>query len=372
LNNTSRIAYAVRPLIDFPHPDSYLVYPFVTLETNFIDGNMPRLSFVARYLDDQAAVLSVGYKETPNSISLEGQLWRQRFPHPDMTTSLQISDRLGARRLLVDTTLTLDESHQQYRIPANRFSLGYQVAFLEEQETFQGDPVPADTFPSTGRIHSLLLGYQRDVRVPPAAGAPLNVLAEPLAYGYALRLQVEIASKLLGSTEPDFQQVQWEASEFLRLGNQTWLQLRIFGGWSAGTVPFQSKLTLAGVQAVRGYPYRLRFLGDRLLGGTLGLRFPVLRDVRLEVPGRLFALRSVHVSPFIDAGWRWDIGEELTQKRLRSGVGLRLIARLGLASLFRFETAVDIAYPLDAQGRREGEGLQVWLRFQSTARAGVH
>lgn len=372
LNNTSRIAYAVRPFIDFPHPDSYLVYPFVTLETNFIDGNMPRLSFVARYLDDQAAVLSVGYKETPNSVSLEGQLWRQRFPHPDMTTFLRVSDRLGARRLSVDTALTIDESHQQYRIPANRFSLGYQVAFLDGQDTFQGDPVPADTFPSTGRIHSLLLGYQRDVRVPPAAGAPLNVLAEPLAYGYALRLQVEIASKLLGSTEPDFQQVQWEASEFLRLGNQTWLQLRIFGGWSAGTVPFQSKLTLAGVQAVRGYPYRLRFLGDRLLGGTLGLRFPVLRDVRLEVPGRLFALRSVHVSPFIDAGWRWDIGEDVTQKRLRSGVGLRLIARLGLASLFRFETAVDIAYPLDAQGRREGEGLQVWLRFQSTARAGVH
>jgi hemolysin activation/secretion protein len=372
LNNTSRINYAVRPLFDFPHPESYLIYPFVTLETNFIDGNMPRVSLVARYLDDQAAVFSVGYKETPNRVSLEGQLWRQRFPHPDMTTFLSVSDRLGARRLTVDTSLTLDETHRQYRIPANRFSLGYQVAFLDGQETFQGEPIPTDTFPSSGRVHSLLLGYQRDVRVPPAAGAPLNVLAEPLTYGYALRLQVEIASKLLGSSEPDFQQVRWEASEFLRLGNQTSLQLRVFGGWSAGTVPFQSKLTLAGVQAVRGYPYRLRFLGDRLLGGTLGLRFPILRDVRLEMPGRLFALRSVHLSPFIDAGWRWDIGEDLTQKRLRSGVGLRLIARLGLASLFRFETAVDIAYPLDAQGRSEGEGLQVWLRFQSTAHAGVH
>jgi hypothetical protein len=372
LNNTSRIAYAVRPLIDFPHPDSYLLYPFVTLETNFIDGNMPRVSFVARYLDDQAAVFSVGSKESPNRISLEGQLWRQRFPHPDMTTGLSVSDRLGARRVSVDTSLTLDETHQQYRIPANRFTLGYQVAFLEEQETFQGDPVPADTFPSTGRLHSLLFGYERDVRVPPAAGAPVNVLAEPLAYGYALRLQVEIASKYLGSTEPDFQQLRWEASDFLRLGNQTWLQLRVFGGWSAGTVPFQSKLSLSGVQTVRGYPYRLQFLGDRLLGGTVGLRFPLLRDVRLEMPGRLFALRSVHLSPFIDAGWRWDIGESLTQKSLRSGVGLRLIVQLGLASLFRFETAVDIAHPLDAQGRREGEGLQVWLRFQSTARAGVY
>jgi hemolysin activation/secretion protein len=314
----------------------------------------------------------VGYKETPNAVSVEGQLWRQRFPHPAMTTALSVTDRLGARRVSVDTSLVLDESHRQHRIPANRFSLGYQVAFLDRQETFQGDPVPDDTLPSTGRLHSLLLGYQRDVRVPPAFGAPLNVLAEPFAYGYALRLQVEIASKHLGSSRPDFQQVRWEASDFLRLGNQTWLQLRLFGGWSAGTVPFQSKLTLAGVQAVRGYPYRLRFLGDHLLGGTLGLRFPVLRDVRMEAPGRLFVLRSVHLSPFIDAGWRWEMGQEFTQTRLRSGVGLRLIASLGLASLFRFETAIDIAHPLDAQGRHEGEGLQVWLRFQSTAHAGVH
>lgn len=372
LNNTSRIAYAVRPLIDFPHLDSYLIYPSVTLETNFIDGNLPRVSLIARYLDDQAAVFSVGYKETPNAVSLEGQLWRQRFPHPAMTTVLSVNDHLGARRLSVDTSLVLAESHRRHRIPANRFSLGYQVAFLDRQETFQGDPVPADAFPSTGRLHSLLLSYQRDVRVPPAFGAPVNVLAEPLAYGYVLRLQAEIASKLLGSSQPDFQQVRWEASEFLHLGNQTWLQLRLFGGWSAGTVPFQSKLTLAGVQAVRGYPYRLRFLGDRLLGGTLGLRFPVLREVRLEAPGRLFVLRSVHLSPFIDAGWRWDIGEELTQTRLRSGVGLRLIAGLALASLFRFEAAIDIAHALDAQGQREGEGLQVWLRFQSTAHAGVH
>lgn len=29
LTNTSRIAYAVRPLIDFPHLDSYLLYPWM-------------------------------------------------------------------------------------------------------------------------------------------------------------------------------------------------------------------------------------------------------------------------------------------------------------------------------------------------------
>jgi hemolysin activation/secretion protein len=197
-------------------------------------------------------------------------------------------------------------------------------------------------------------------------------LPEPLAYGYALRLEAEIASEALGSSRPDFQQVRWEASEFLRLWNQTWLQLRVFGGWSAGTVPFQRKLTLAGIDTVRSYPYRLRFLGDRLLGGTVGLRLPIVRDMRLEEPGRYAGLRSVHIGPFIDGGWLWDIGEAITDTRLRSGVGLRLIAGMGFGSLFRFEIAVDIAHPLDAQGRDEDEGVQVWIRFQSTAGGGIH
>jgi hypothetical protein len=83
-------------------------------------------------------------------------------------------------------------------------------------------------------------------------------------------------------------------------------------------------------------------------------------------------LRSVHIGPFIDGGWLWDIGEAITDTRLRSGVGLRLIAGMGFGSLFRFEIAVDMAYPLDAQGQDEDEGVQVWIRFQSTAGGGIH
>jgi hemolysin activation/secretion protein len=92
-------------------------------------------------------------------------------------------------------------------------------------------------------------------------------------------------------------------SDYLRLWNHTSLQLRLFGGWSAGTLPSQRKLSLAGIDAVRGYPYRLRFLGDRLLGGTLSLRFPVLSDVRVDLPGRYFGLRSVPIASFVASGW---------------------------------------------------------------------
>jgi hypothetical protein len=83
-------------------------------------------------------------------------------------------------------------------------------------------------------------------------------------------------------------------------------------------------------------------------------------------------LRSVHIGPFIDGGWLWDRGEAIADTRLRSGVGMRLIAGIGFGSLFRFEIAVDIAYPLDAQGRHEDEGVQVWIRFQNTAGGGIH
>jgi len=41
--------------------------------------------------------------------------------------------------------------------------------------------------------------------------------------------------------------------------DQTSLQLRVFGGWSAGTVPLQHKLSLAGIDAVRAYPTACSF-----------------------------------------------------------------------------------------------------------------
>jgi hypothetical protein len=369
LNNTEHVTYAVRPLIDFPRLDRYLLYPFLTLENNFIDGNMPRLHLFALYLDDQLASVSVGYKETPDEISVEGQFWRNRFPHPKMATGLTFTDRLSARTLTLETSLTLKESHQQHSISANVFTLGYRVSFLERLEEFNGEPVPDDFAPSTGRLHSVVFQYRRDTRVPTAIGAPPEVIPEPLTYGYVLNLEVELASELLGSTEPDFQQVRWEAEEFLRLWNQSWLQLRVFGGWSAGTIPLQRKLTLAGIDTVRGYPYRLRFLGDRMLGGTLAVRFPVLRDVRLEFLGRYFALRSLHISPFIDAGWVWDTDQSLSDVSLRSGVGLRIIMGFTFVSLLHFEVAVDLAHAVDERGLEEDEGVQFWIRFQSTTKS---
>jgi hypothetical protein len=266
LNNALHVEYTVRPLIDFPRLDRYLLYPFVTLENNFIDGNIPRLHLIALYLDDQGASVSVGYKENPEELSLEGQLWRNRFPLPSMATRLVFSDRQSAYTLSLETSLLLEEFHKQQRLPANLFTLGYRVAFLQQLEEFHDEAVPDDFAPSTGRLHSFVLRYRRDTRIPPPVGAPLEVFAEPLAYGYALRLELELASELLGSTQPDFQQLRGEVSEYLRLWNQTWLQLRLFGGWSAGPIPLQRKLTLAGVDTVRGYPYRLRFLGDRMLG----------------------------------------------------------------------------------------------------------
>jgi len=123
---------------------------------------------------------------------------------------------------------------------------------------------------------------------------------------------------------------------------------------------------------VRGYPYRLQFLGDRLLGGTLSLRLPVLPDVRVDLPGRYFGLRGFHIAPFVDSGWGWNQGQRITDVSPRSSAGLRLITGFGFASLLRFEVATDLAVPVDALGRRAGAGLQAWVRLQSTVGGGVH
>jgi hypothetical protein len=372
LNNTAQVPYAVRPLFDFPRLDRYLIYPFLSLENNVIDGYIPRLHVTALYLEDQSVTLSVGYKELPNDISVEGQLLRNRFPHPQMASSVNFSDRQSARTVSLETSLLIEESHQQYRLPANLLTLAYRIAFLQRLEEFNGEPVPEDFAPSTGRIHSVLLRYQRDTRLPRPVGVPPEVFAEPLSYGYALRLEVELASELLGSNRPDFQQVQWEASEFVRLWHQTMLQLRVFGGWSAGTVPLQRKLSLASIDTVRGYSPSLRLLGDRMLGGTVGFRLPLLRDLRIDLVGRYFGLRGLHAGPFVDAGWIWDRDEHLADTSLRASAGLRLVTEIGFGSLLRFEVVLDLAHPVDERGLEEDEGLQAWVRLQSTSGGGGH
>src|SRR5207244_13324484 len=130
-----------------------------------------------------------------------------------------------------------------------------------------GEVVPADFAPTTGRVHSVVLRYLRDTRIPTPVGAPLSVLSEPLAYGYALRLETEFAARILGSTEPDFQQVRGEVSDYLRLWNQTSLQLRLFGGWGVATLPCHRKLQLAGSIVVGAIRYRCQFFGAGFFAG---------------------------------------------------------------------------------------------------------
>lgn len=371
LNNTSHLSYTVRPLFDFPRMDRYLIYPFITLDSNFIDGYTPRLHATALYLGDRSASISVGHKEIPQELSVEGHLLLGRFPHPDMSTALSFTDRQSARTLTLETSLLLEESHQQQRLPANVLSLAYRVAFLDRLQEFNGEIVPANFAPSTGRIHSFVLRYQRDTRIPTALGVPPEAFAEPLAYGYAVRLEAEVASEALGSTRPDFQQVQWDASEFLHIWHKSWLQLRLFGGWSAGTVPLQRKLSLAGFDAVRGYDYTLGLLNDRIIGGTIAVRTPIIRDMRLDLVGRYMGLRGLHVGPFVDMAWGWDQHEDLGDVSPRTSAGVRLISEIGFGSVLRFELVLDLAHPIDKRGRQADTGLQTWIRLQTTVGGGA-
>jgi hypothetical protein len=208
LNDVYHVPYSVRPLIDFPRLDRYLLYPFVTLDNNFIDGYIPRLHLIALYLDEQAAAVSVGRKEALDELSIEAQLLRNRFPVPGMISGLALSDRQGARTVSLETSLLLPESHQQYLTPANRFTLGYNIAFLERITEFNGEVVAtrlcSDHRPCAQYRAALPARYPH----PDPVGRSLSVLSEPLAYGYVLRLETEFAARILGSTVPDFQQVR--------------------------------------------------------------------------------------------------------------------------------------------------------------------
>jgi hypothetical protein len=350
--------------------DSFLLYPFVLLDNNFIDGYTPRFVLAAQYLDDLQAAVSLGYKTAVDEMSVEGSLQLQRFPHRDMSASLSLTDRLGARNVTLSTGLLVREYRQQYRLHANLLNLGYNISFLDAQATYRGESVP-DTIVTTGRLNSVLLSYLRDTRIPEGAGAPTSLLPEPLSYGYVLRLDLELAAKAVGS-EFDMQQARWEGGPSIRLWNQTMLTLRLFGGWSSGTVPLQRKMSLAGLNTVRAYARRLALLGDRMLGWRGELRFPVVRDSRIEDPWRWTGLRYMHLAPFVDGGWVWDRDDDIGDTELRYGAGLRLVLGVGFFSALRFEMVVDVAHPLDAHGREAGDGVQTWFRLQSTSKGGTH
>src|SRR5207247_6856847 len=102
LNDVYHVPYSVRPLIDFPRLDRYLLYPFVTLDNNYIDGYLPQLHLIALYLDEQAASVSIGRKEALDELSVEAQLLRNRFPGPAITSSLSLIDRQGTRTLSLE------------------------------------------------------------------------------------------------------------------------------------------------------------------------------------------------------------------------------------------------------------------------------
>ena len=370
LNNVYHVPYTVRPFIDFPRLDRYLLYPFVTLDNNFIDGYVPRLHLIALYLDEQAATASIGRKEALDELSVEAQLLRNRFPVPGMTSRLSLRDRQGARTVSLETSLLLRESHQHY-LPLPTVSLwATTLPSLSVSPSLTAkpcQPICSDHRPRAQYRTALPTRYPYP---DPCRCSPQCTSRTPGVW-LSIRLETELAARILGSTEPDFQQVRGEVSDYLRLWNQTSLQLRLFGGWSAGTLPLQRKLSLAGIDTVRGYPYSLQFLGDRLLGGTLSLRFPVLPDVRVDLPGRYFGLRSFHIAPFVDSGWVWNRDQSITDVSPRSSAGLRLIAGFGFASLLRFEVVADLAVPVDERGRREEAGLQAWVRLQSTVGGGM-
>ena len=94
-----------------------------------------------------------------------------------MTSSLSLSDRQGPHCVSGNEPATARVPALSH--PANRFTLGYNVAFLERLTEFNGEAVPADFAPTTGRVHSIVLRYLRDTRIPTPIGAPLNASRTP-------------------------------------------------------------------------------------------------------------------------------------------------------------------------------------------------
>ncbi len=170
---------------------------------------------------------------------------------------------------------------------------------------------------------------------------------EDLPRGAALRTEIETSRGMGGDFE--YTRLTADARAYLPTGRYGSLALRLRGGTTSGTVPYQKGFTLGGVGSVRAYPQNAFYGTDMLLGNVEY----ILGDMDLGF------LDDFHLLGFADFGWTngwgarrsFDVDDVLPS----AGFGIGLDERL---------LRLELAWPLKDAGF--GLGPSLWLRLAPT------
>lgn len=152
-----------------------------------------------------------------------------------------------------------------------------------------------------------------------------------------------------------FIQARFSANYSLLLGDKARVSVRgeVGGTWADGfaELPPTYRFFAGGDQSVRGFDFRA--LGPRDTdGNVIGGRY--LAVASLEVERAMSARWSL--ATFADAGQAWS--DAAPQVRVGAGIGVRYRTPIG-------SLRVDVAQPVDANSRRDGDGLRIHVGIGS-------
>jgi outer membrane protein insertion porin family len=132
--------------------------------------------------------------------------------------------------------------------------------------------------------------------------------------GKRYSLSAEFAGGFLGG-EFDYNKYTAEARQYLKVGKEQVVALRMTAGYADGHMPESGKFAVGGSDTLRGYEDD-EFKGDKMLTATAEYRFPVAKKVQGVV--------------FTDIGNAWDgEGYKLDDLKASAGVGLRITTPIG-------------------------------------------
>ena len=265
---------------------------------------------------------------------------------------------------------------------------------VRRSDTFQAEMIlPWLTYRHRWSLHTSALQV-KDSDGWVASGAPAlpdftdNILGLALVFDSTRRYPFSISrsngrhvqlvsenSDVLGASDYTGEVYTLDWREFVALGNEHVVALRLAGGWGTG-LPRQFRLggsrsalfappLLAGLDfsstfnqrdyALRGYsPGRTGLTGRRMALSSLEWRFPV-RRVERGIMAPPLALHQVFGNVFIDAGSAWDTGDR--PEHYFTGAGIE--ANADTILFYNVGLNLRLGY---AHGFNEGGDNKVYLR----------
>lgn len=292
--------------------------------------------------------LSVGYALTRGSDGIDAAYIVPVSPHG---TTLEATINLSDSNVIEDPFEVLDidsESdfyqltlrHPVWRTPKEEFALGLTASHQVAQTSLGIDdigPFPlAAGADDQGRTRVSALRFSQEWTS--------RSTKQVLALRSQFNLGLDVLNATVNEEGPDGRFFSWQGqSQWVRvIAPDTLLLLKGNVQFSGDALLSLEQLSFGGQSTVRGYRQNARSTDNGVLASA-EVRLPLLRDREQDM--------SLHIAPFVDVGYGWNVNEETPDPLASVGAGL----------LFEWKdlsTRVDWGIPLISSDSENRNSLQ--------------